>query len=413
MKRTVAVVAALLLLAGCRKPEQAATAPAPETGSPEQYVPQIFELEKRNLLNIVDGTTVVSRTAELTLEQSALRTIDGEWDSNWSQPADDPVQSIVYAFPGVATISEVGATTTTRRSYAAKKIEFATSMDGAAWQTLVTIDMKPVGAPQLAKVAPRTARFLRLTTVEAYGSYASLYSVFAFGSLARVAQGDLAGCWEINGLQAQFNRAGARITGYLAGTHPLFVDGGTDGRTCQLAWSSGPQHGLAAVMVSPDGAHLSGLKWHEVADPLQIGETWFGKRVACGAPPSSKPEPVALVWLQKTGGFPLLGLRFDDSDRLIENESAAALEEVGAIVNLSRQRLALVAHEFRDPSEEKNRARTKKRIDSLRAALAKRGVDVAKLDFVAAGGEQPQARMPSRLLQSIYSSVEIRVVGRR
>lgn len=409
MRRPAAVAAAVLLLAGCRKqpPRSAVTAPP----SREAVVLRVHELERNNLLNFVEGTTVVSRTAELTLEQSAIRPIDGEWNSNWSQPAGDPVQSIVYAFAGTATIEEVGATTIAGLAAAAKKVSFETSNDGVTWEPLATIAMKAIADPQLAKVTPRHAKFLRFTTLESYGEYATIYAAFAHGSLERQPQADVAGCWEVNGLPAQFSRTGARITGWIGGDHPLFLDGGTTGHFDRFAWASGPQHGLAALNIAPDGRTFSAMKWHEVADPLQFGESWFGKRVPCNAA-QPKPEPVPLVWLQKTGGFPVFGLAFDANDQLVESESSSALDEMAAIVKIAQQRLGVISHEF-SGTDADNRTRTSKRIDSLRAALAKRGVDVSKLDFMASGSDRPQAAMPSRLIQAVYSTVEIRVVGSR
>ncbi|MGZ5476834.1 MAG: hypothetical protein ACXW29_11600, partial [Thermoanaerobaculia bacterium] len=114
------------------------------------------------------------------------------------------------------------------------------------------------------------------------------------------------------------------------------------------------------------------------------------------------------AFMKRAGRYPLLGLRFDSDGALVAGESAAALDWLAGFARRhSSQQLRLLSREYRLPSADQNRKRSQARLDSLNAALQKRGIDTAKLDWVAMGSDTPREKMQEDLMRAMYSVVEL------
>jgi hypothetical protein len=404
VKRAVVLACVLAILGGCRRD---AVQPA-EPPAPTQQLP-----EAENLLTMPRGASIVSRTGELTLEQTPIRLIDGEPDSHWTTPVRDLRQSTVAALAAPARITGIGVNTLARDIYAARNIRIESSLDGTTFTPLAKITLTDKALTQLVDVTPTDAQYLRLSIDDPAGVFGTLTTLHVRGKFLRAASlGDLSGHWSINGARANFETEHGTVRGSIERDGTLLMEGGAESLVYRFAWIDGPLHGLAAVTLTPDGRHLSGMKWHERAEPLTFAECWFGDRVPDGKSDAPQNDAVARQWLKKEGWYPIYGLRFDERDQLDVARSAAALDFIVRVLAKS-EKIQLTAHEMRAGSPEASRAATERRIQSLRDILTRGGTDMRRIAFLAAGSDNPPPRMPSELILGMYSMVDIRVSGSR
>jgi len=395
---------ALILIASCSRPApQQAAAPA----SPPSKLPTDIVNERSSLLDVARGATIVSRTGEGMLATSAMCTIDGEISTFWTPPPHDYPQSIVIALGAPSRIDRVGFRSLTGEHYDANRLTFERSMDGANWQPLASMTSRRIDAAQWSDVAPAEAEYLRVTIPDAAfpDRDTRIQSLFAHGTeLAAPKNAPIDGCWSINGNEAIFAQRGMRATGVVAqGNHPIDVAGGTDGRIWRFNWIRGNDYGYTALTVSPDGKHFSALNWHEEAIQLFTAQPWFGERRNC-LPSVTIDVPAAL--LHRAGRVSMFALQFDANGNLLADRSKEELQSLASIIRGVPVPLRIVAREFRQDAKS-NKEIAEREIASLRAALA--NVDLARVEFVAAGSDSPRHVPESDAARAIYSSVEVEV----
>lgn len=368
----------LLLALACDRPTEtpaAVPAPAAETDV------------AGNLLDLARGASVISRTGEHSYENSAAHAIDGDILTPWISPPGGPEQTLVLSFATRVRVRRLGLATTPGDPV--QQLHVASSLDGAAWTAVATLSFEPKAIPQIRDVTPFEARFLRIRTIAPGQHFSLITTVYAIGDeLGPPSAGSIDGCWTIDGRSARFEQRGAQIHGVIAprpdtNDRPIQIDGGFDGRTNRLAWRAGAQWGFAILTVSPDGLGLSGLRWHERTDNEGSGDGWLGPRGPC-AGLALDPQAVRTRVLAELRRYPLYGLRFDAQDRLLVDESRAALDVAATATRL-------VSHG------------RKAQLESLRAALAARGIDTGKIEFVDAP-ERPFKTLAQRILNG---SIEI------
>lgn len=403
MKLRYAAVALALLACFCGQPEKQ---PPSKTSIAARFSPPPIDdrLERENLLNIARGSSVVSRTGEMTLQHSAIRLIDGDPSSPWISPPEDPEQSIVISLPARAAIEKLGVQTTSEKTQASRTVRIDVSLDGRDFASAATITTTASDEVLWATPSPVDAAFLRVTSLDGNGRFVQINSVHAKGRITEeIRPRDISGCWTINGMNARFERRGARVSGVIEDRVPMFLEGGTDGRIVRLSWIKGPQFGVVAITLSPDSRTLSGMKWHEVAVSDFFGEGWYGEKAACS---SSTPlsRDVHRLLLGRRGPVPLYGLAFDERGNLDVTASEAALRLLLPVLTTP---VKLVAREFRAKSDEENLALSKAKIESLRAELQKRKIDLEKLTFEAAGAKTSQARPLIEIARDLYSVVAL------
>ncbi|HKO56374.1 MAG TPA: discoidin domain-containing protein [Thermoanaerobaculia bacterium] len=365
---------------------------------PTTNAPKTEDAERENLLNYAHGAVAVSRTAEATRKGSIVRLIDGDREpgSFWSTPPHDTEQTLVFALPSRTRVTRVGAQ---NGGGGTDALRFEASLDGQAFRDLATVTLQRNQEPQLFDVPPTEAAYLRVSTPATDRLFIGLNSVHARGvALEPVRPGSMDGCWAIDAEHAAMTQQGAYVFGQLG---ELLLDGGSDGRFYRFAWIKGNEYGLAAISVTPDGRHMSGIKWHEEADPLFVGTTWIGEKTECAQQPRIS-DAVFRAYLEKQGRFPMYGLRFDDEGRLMEAESAVMLERL-----VQMKDVRIVANELRQPTVARNRAVAQAKLDTLRAALVKRGVDLTRFELVNHGSEQPHRPAETEATRSLYGAVDL------
>ncbi len=400
-----AVIAVALFAAFCAPGE-------PKKKSP----PAPARAAAQNLLSLNAGAAVVSRTAEAMLDASAVRAIDTDLHTMWVSPPGDPQQTLVFSLPARARIDQVGLRGGSKAELLASAIRVDVSVDGQNFATVATV--KPVVSeePQMTRIPPVEAAYVRFVILGG-GAYVQIASVNASGTLLETPKpASMTGCFAINGFPASFVQSGAEVVGQVgAGTRLAIVEGGSDGRFYRFAWVRGLEFGLAAVSITPDGEHVSGIVWHEEAIQQQqfFAADWLGDRVPC-----DKPAPPAIsvfrTYLERFQRFPLFGLRFDETGKLHEEDSAATLSRVTAFLSANPNLpVRFVAHELQHSTPDGNRRIAQARIDSLRAALQKNGVKLANVTFVVLGEEKPRREATIDLTRAMYSSVDLELVARQ
>jgi hypothetical protein len=406
MRQLALVLMMAMLAAACREP--APPRAAKGTAKPVRPPATGDEMERGNLLTMALGASAISRTAELTLDQSALRAIDGNPGSAWnSPPSDGKGQTLVFALAARTTVDKLGILTPQQNHFRVTEIQFDSSVDGVNFTPAGKFKLGVTDDPQLFPIVPREMVYVRLTTLAVAGRFARIQSVLVRGSSqATPKQQPISGCWSMNALPASFTNDRGRITGSLGGDHPISFDGGTDGLMYRLAWLSGPAWGFAAINTAPDGKHLSGLRWYEEPRFYSSAESWFGDRTRCEG--TQQPPDIGEAFMKRAGRYPLFGLRFDSDGALVAGQSTAALDWLAGFARRHpSQQLRLLSREYRLPGADQNHKRSQARLDSLKAALQKRGIDTAKFDWVAMGSDTPREKMQEDLMRAMDSVVEL------
>jgi hypothetical protein len=414
--RCTLLVAALLVAAACSKPAKEQPAAAAEPPAKIVFTAG-EERERGNLLNLSLGAGVVSRTGEATLDSSAVRAIDGAVETGWVTPPNDPVQSVVLALPSPTRVTQVGLESTEKTPLAARSIQFELSADGVIFGPPIVLKPVPKVGTQLQAIPPTEAAFLRVTNLDASaGRYVLLRSLQARGTaLAPPAGGNPGGCWSINGQQAVFATNRSAIRGSFGQEHPIFIDGGFDGRVWLFTWTRGVEFGVGGMTVTPDGKHLTGLLWHEEAliEPQFFADAWYGQpcSASAAAPPlQMATDRVFRHYMDRFHYFPLLGLRFDGQGNLNAEESAATVEILaGLFARNPKLHFTVVAHELRRPTRAENAALARAKLASLVPALQQRGLDLKNVRFVPDGSDHPHRQPAFDLARALYGGVELYV----
>ena len=293
MKRSALFAACCLLaaIAACRKKE-----PEPKLPPPNTIITKEIDFDQDNLLNLAHGASVVSRTGEVNLENSAAHAIDGDWTTVWKSAPGGPEQTFVFSLAARSRIDRLGVITPASSNEYPPHVRFEASNDGTNWRDVGTIDVKPQRDPQIVSVAPFEATYLRVRTEGLIAYYSTINSVIAKGvEVAPPVQPPIEGCWTINGMPSRFVQRGTSVSGVIGSDPPMYVSGDTNGRIIRLMWRRGPQWGHALVTLDPQRRALSGVRWHEQVQGTNVGDGWFGKPSPCVGPPPSAADIVAAI----------------------------------------------------------------------------------------------------------------------
>ncbi|MEA2463402.1 MAG: type domain [Acidobacteriota bacterium] len=409
IQRALVILLLTGAIAACNRTPAPAAQKKAEAAEPARHL----DRDANNLLNIASGAAVLSRTAELDLESSALHAIDGMSTTRWTSPPGDVNQTLIFSFGAPVRVEQVGISTTAPDTETPRNIRFSASSDARTWRDVTVLEPKGEGnnGTFMVKVEPFDANFLRVETVEPSEKYGHLMSVHALGSEIYPAElKSFDGCWVINGQPAKLTQRGARITGVILPLHkgdPLTViDGGTDGRVARLMWIRGPQWGFAAATLTADSRVLSALTFHQNPLTGYAGRAWFGERCESKLEIETAPP---VHFLNRSGQWTMSGLAFDDREQLIPALSTSTLDELVNLIKLApEQRFRILSHEFRYGRDE-NRQRTVTRIASLRAALDARGIDWSRVEMVPSGDEWQVAEPVFAVQRLLWSRVDLQL----
>jgi len=384
-----------LVVIACQREAEVA---APKPAAPPAVTIEV-DADADNLLSLAYGASVVSRTGEQHLESSAAHAIDNLPPTPWVSAPGAGREMLVFSLLAPSRLTRVGITVS-KGDQVPRRVSFDVSADGRTWRELITVEPANENARQLWSVEPAVARYIRVRAVEDQGRYyIRARTIHALGDeVEPPSTPPFTGCWTVNGRPASIVQQGARITGRIETEPPIFLDGGTDNRVALVTWRQGPAWGHAALTRTPEGRHLTGIRFFESFDITHSGDAWFGDRCEAAATPISLPSPRM--------PYPLYGLAFDGQGNLIEELSAAQLDALVPLLATS-QRMRITSHEVRYDTPEDNRRHTAARLASLRRALQARGVNLDRIDFVAAGNDWKGPVLHTTLQHLFASRVEL------
>ena len=409
MKRLALLAAVVVLAAACER--AAAPKPAARTAA-KKPAEATIPLENDNLLNLVFGAAAIDRYGELSYEATIAHALDGTPVTAW-RGAPGGKMSATLSFAAPTRLRRLGVTVGRNKNEAPARMVVEASLDGTSWQPALDAEVKPDGTRQMFDVDAH-ALYLRVHFTDPTDYYGAVLSIHANGSeTAPALRRPIAGCWLINHtMPARFEERGARVFGTI--DDDILVDGGTDGRVYRLMWREGMQWGFAAVTVSADGNHLSGVRWHEEVNPQHNGDGWLGRRVPCTAAASLDGGKIADAIIARTASWRMYGVRFDRQNRIVESESDNALDLAAKIIrDHPKHQFRLIAREFREPGEEKNVARADAMLTAAQNALARRGADLSRVALKSAGPERHALSYDFTSQRVMDSSVELQVLPSR
>lgn len=368
-----AVAFCVLALIACRKAPPAAPALPPENTIYGAI--DLDDVDGPNLLSLSRGASIVSRTAEITLENSAVHMIDGDWLTYFRTPPSGPEQTIIVSLPARARIDRIGAIVPPGQEVP-PKVRFDASDDAATWREIATLGPKQQRDPQIVRVTPFDALYLRVQTFGRVSAFAAIRSLIAKGQfLEPPRRPPIEGCWHINGMPARFSRRGSSVAGVIGNDPPMYVLGGTDGRALRVTWMRGAMWGPAILTLDPQRRALSGERWHESVSDQNSGDGLFGTPAQCNAVAFNESK-LAEAMLQRAGKWMAYG--------------PSAIDTIAEIVaQESSRRFAITVH---NPAEEQ----------FVRNALR---ANLARVEITNAG----EAKGVTAPQKAIADGVELRV----
>lgn len=382
---------------------------APAQAAPAQVQAAYVDDDRENLLDISRGAAVLSRTAELNLEQSAIHAIDGMSTTRWLSPPGGAEQTLVASLAAPSRVEQLGIVTTSSPAQIPSAVRFESSVDGTSWREVFVLKPIEKDGRQVANVPPFDAQYLRVTTIEPVETDTLLRSVIVLGrETGQVAAPSFDGCWTVNGSPARLLHDGVRLSGVIGGQRATAIDGGVEGRVARVMWVRGPMWGYAAMTVAPGRRALSAVTFHEEILIGNAGVAWFGEPCDSALQVESA-TPV--TFLRRAGRWSMFGLSFDGAGRLDEQASTATLAAAAAtIASAQQQRFRIVSREFREASPQQNRERSATRLESVRVALEKRGVDLARVELVAAGSDTDSIEPTFAVMRLLASRIDLEIV---
>jgi hypothetical protein len=413
MKR-LASAALLLLLTAC---------PSREPAKPAKLAPVKLEPsssddrdERKNLAGLANGATVIDRTGEAYLAVTPVNLIDGNPDSYWMAPPQDMPQSATIALPVKSRLESVGLRSDAKGEFQLRTARLEAAIGDHPFAVVADLTLTDKPTTQFFNIGPVEADRVRITMLGGTkpGHETRLDTLVLRGpELAAPTPRSLAGAWSINGRKASFAQFGNHVIGQMEyptnPANPMHIEGGAEGnRMLRLAWIRGADYGVAAVMVSPDGKHLSGIDWHEDPIPFFYDEGWFGERNG-DTLPTDDAQMFAVSYIRRTGRWPLYGIAFNADGTIDVASSEHALALAAKMISGAPVPVRLVSHEFREATPAGNLAHSQKTLDSLKAELTRRGVNFATVPTAAAGSDNPRQLTVTEVMRLLYSSVDLEI----
>lgn len=400
-----------LLLAACPAAHEPA---APAQAAPELQPSSSDDREERNsLASLANGATVIDRTGEAYLALSAVNVIDGNPEGVWLAPPGDLPQSVTIGLPARTRITSVGLRSQAKDAFHLRKARVEGATADGTFQLVTEVTLKDGPELQLFDVKPVETDRVRVTMLSGPvpGHEVRLDSFVVRGQeLEPPAFPRIAGSWKVNGRDTAFAQSGDHVTGVMQmGKEPLHLEGGVDGsRMLRLLWVRGLEFGVAAMTVSRDGKHLSGIDWHEEPIPLFFDDSWFGERVG-DVTPADETQLFAVSYLRRCGRWPLFGLSFRADGSLDAAASDTTLRVLITLMTKPPRPIRFVSHEFREATAAANHTHAQRALDALRAELARRGANLANVQFITAGSDHPRQLAVTQTMRELYSSVDLEI----
>lgn len=407
MKRRRLVALFALALAACGE-KTASVPPPPSTEAP-------IAVREIDLASVMNGATVIDRTAEASLDHSALAAFDSDRKTVWSTPPVNLRQTVTIALPVKARVERIAVTTeSTGATRGVRTLEFSTSSDGVTFSP-----GSPLVTPKqvVAHAFPITAvdaRFLLFTTIDTHGptEVIDVPAIEVRGKEQEAfAPRSLSGDWKINDVASSFDQEGLRARGVIRMDPPMFVDGAWHERAFRFLWIRGKKKGIGVLTLDPESRRLSGFWWFGEPRRDWLGAAIFGEKLTTAT--AFEPANVMKFFLDRDRSSPMPNI---SSAPTPDEGNASILAELRTLIaGNPSARFRITARDWTGATFEQRQQRAEKQIALLRREFAKSpNGDLANLSFAAVGEPDVSAKSDqplSRLLMSRFV-LEVEVPSR-
>jgi len=387
----------LLALLACGKEEPSAPSAAAATSTAS---------ETRNLASVINGATVIDRTAEASLDYSALAAFDSDPQTVWSTPPVNLQQTVTLALPATTRVEAVTIrTSTTRAARGVRTLEFSLSSDGIAFTPAVRLIVPKQTPGQSFPVAAADARFVRFKTIDTYGEteVIDVPSIEVHGrETQQFVSRSLAGDWTINEAAASFIQTGLRGRGIIRTDPPMFLDGAWHERTFRFLWTRGRKKGVGVLTLDSESRRLSGFWWFGEARRDWLGSALFGSKSDTAT--AFEPANVMKVFLARDRSVPLPQIVASNHDPA---GNGSIISELRTLISENpAARFRITARDWTGATAEERQRIAQEQMTSFRRAFSERASgEPPNVSFLAVGEPDVSAKSDqplSRLLMSRF-----------
>jgi outer membrane protein OmpA-like peptidoglycan-associated protein len=371
---------------------------------------------KTNLLEIPNGTVIVSASSMYNNTWSVSNLIDGSTKTGWCS-ADKAAfpHTIVFelAQPHAVTGVAVDNTGDQGSSYpgisAKDVVVYGSNKSATEGFTLLTNVQAPAGSrKEAAPKAPITVQWLKFAVNSNWGNadYTEIMELEAFGQPdGPPPKVDVTGIYQTNYGGLRIDQDGTKVSGcYDLGNSEL--SGNLNGRVMQVEWreQTGKRSGTAIMVLSLKGETLNGF-WYENG---QLKGEWTGKKG--GNPPKCKTAKSGGLAekLAETGKVEIYGIYFDSNSAVPKPESEKTLNEILAVLQAqSALKLTIAGHTDSTNTDAYNLKLSQQRAEAIVAWLVKQGVANMRLTAKGFGKSQPVADNATAAGRALNRRVEL------
>lgn len=378
-------------------------------------IPPVVAAEPRNILNMSQGTVVLSYTSEYDdTKWSALNVFDGYSDTTWSSKSTKP-QTFLVELPQKFELQTVVADTRDAqdRKYpgiSAKEIEIwgSTTSANAGFTKRATLVAPPTDRASYKVEGKPVVQWLKFVVTENWGNgqYVELSELEAYGNpVGPATNPSFNGVFTSNWGPMKLQQKGKSVSGCYprqAGS----IRGGVEGHVMKFDWNQKGTgtFGTALMVVNSAGTVLNGV-WY--MDGQMRGE-WLGKR-ADGEVCNCQPEASSIAnRLRDTKRAIIYGIYFDPGSAIIKPESESALLDIlQAVTANPKMKMQVEGHTDSTNTDQYNQALSQKRAQSVLAWLKGRGVPNGRVTAKGFGESNPVADNATPQGRALNRRVEV------
>jgi outer membrane protein OmpA-like peptidoglycan-associated protein len=349
--------------------------------------------------------------------------IDENKTTGWASEkgAKGPFE-IVLSLPEKSEIHAVGFDTAgaenDARSAKDVEVQISDTSASAGFQALTSVTLKPLKDGQRFAVAkPGQGRWLKFIVKSNNGDpeYAEIMNVHAYGkALTNTPLANVSGTYD-GGHYGKFHlqQTGAQLSGCYEYDEGL-VQGGLESHLMRLTWSQskGKNSGPAVMVQKRDGKGFRGFwstgsqgDWHDDWDLKKISD----KVGSCPHwNPAGASGNVVAESLATEGRVRLYGINFDsDSDKLRADAKPAVEQLLAALKANPTWNVTIEGHTDSTSTPAHNLDLSKRRANTVMAALVAGGIDAKRLTAAGFGQTKPVASNDTEFGRAQNRRVEV------
>jgi OmpA-OmpF porin, OOP family len=371
---------------------------------------------KTNLLEISNGTVIISASSMYNQTWSPVNLVDGTTMSGWCSAGKAAFpHTIVFELAQSHAIASVAVVNTGDQgsSYpgiSSKGITVYGSNKSATdgFTLLTSLEVQSGSRKEVPLKTPATVQWLKFAVNSNWGNgdYTEIMELEAYGQpVGPAPKVDVAGIYQTNYGAMRIEQDGTRVSGCYDHSEGE-LSGNLNGRVMQFEWrqEKGKRSGPAIMVLSMKGDALNGF-WYENG---RLQGEWSGKRG--GNPPQCKTAKSGGIaeQLASTGKVELYGIYFDSNSATLKPESEKTLNEILAVLQAQPTlKVMIVGHTDSTNTDAYNLKLSQQRTEAVVAWLVQRGILASNLTAKGFGKSQPVADNATAAGRALNRRVEL------